>query len=68
MDKFNDFACQYDLGPLEAEKLNSLIFSQGDTGGLLLSKLSNIEDRANYEESEVRAACNVRRIRTYHSH
>ena len=54
VDKFNDAASQYDLGPLEADKLNSLIFSQGDTGQLLLAKLNGVEEWAYYEENEVR--------------
>ena len=47
-----DPAIEYTLSPTEGDILANLIFSQGDNGMMILSKLRGVMDRAEAIEAE----------------
>ena len=47
-----DPAIEYTLSPTEGDILSNIIFSQGDNGMMILSKLQKVMDRAEAAEAE----------------
>ena len=47
-----DPAIEYTLSPTEGDILSNLIFSQGDNGMMILSKLRGVMDKAEAAEAE----------------